>query len=442
MSNFVSNYNEVLKVTHIAAMKLTDSIINSSKSKDKPYSLPDGQGLVLYVQPSGAKWWRYRYRYNGKAKMLSMGTYPRVSLKAAREAHASLRKLLSEGIDPSQHRQEQKNQQLTNNLNNFESVAKKWWGHWQAGVTDRHAGYAIRRLEAHILPNLGDRPITEIKSVMVIKEIQKVQDKNLKDLPKRLLIICNQIMRYAVSHDLIDHNPLASIQPRDILKPYEEKHFARVSIEDTPKLLRDIEGYSNPITRYALQVVAYTFVRTDELIAAKWLEFDLPNKVWTIPKQRTKKKTEHVVMLSNQVISILKKVKVFTGNGQYVFAGNRADKPMSNNTMLKALERLGYHKKMTVHGSRGIAATALREESQFKYEVRTRNKAGIEETAMVNKYTNEHIEIQLGHLFGTESQRAYDSARYLSDRARMLRDWANYLDTLKNGSDALSFRPN
>lgn len=411
----------------------------TAKVENKAQRLPDGNGLVLVIQPSGGKLWRYRYYFKKKGNELSLGKYPKVSLKDARALHSDLRNLLSEGINPSEHRKEQKEKQSAIDANSFESVARRWWEHWRPSVTVKTAAYKISRLETYILPAIGSKPITEIRASMIIKQIQKVQDKGKKDLPKRLLNSCNQIFRFAVSHDLVTHNPLASIQPKDILIQYETEHRKRVPIEELPQLLRDIESYQGKVTRYALQIMAYTFTRSRELAEAAWSEFDIDNKTWVIPLTRqTKLKSPLTVHLAEPVIKILRKLQEITGDKKHVFNSELIDgQPFSENTMMNALERLGYKGRMDIHGFRGIARTEINENPRFKYETTIMNTEGEEEKAWINKYSTEQMEVQLGHLIGSETQRAYNSAEHLLDRARMLRDWANYLDALKSGSDAL-----
>jgi len=415
-----------------AYMKLVDATIKAAKPTEKTYSLPDGKGLVLLVKPSGAKWWRFRYRFNGKAKMLSAGVYlpaeayhtantrPTVTLQAAREKQARYRELLAQGIDPSQDKQEQKTQKQIAASNSFESVARQWWDHWRIGKTTRHAGYVIRRLKADVFPTLSRKPVTEITGSMVIKVVQKAQSRGLKVIPKRILFCCGQIMRYAVSHDLIERDPLASIKPSDVLKASEEIHYARVEIEEVPTLLRKIEKYNgNPLTKLALQLIALTFVRTSELIGGRWEEIELDKRLWRIPAERIKMNTPHIVPLSDQAITVLGEIRKLSGGNVLLFPGERREnKSMSNNTMLKALERMGYHKKMTGHGFRRIASTELKEKG----------------------HNEKHIEFQLGHLVGNEVQRAYDSATHIEQRAKMMQDWADYLDALKTGADVLPFR--
>ncbi len=401
-------------------MKLTDSIVKAAKPKEKPYSLPDGQGLVLYVQPSGAKWWRFRYRFNGKAKMLSMGVYPGVTLKKARNEQIRFKELLSQSIDPSQHRQEQKQLEALVAENSFEAVARQWWDNWKTARSERHAYYVMRRLEADIFSVIGRKPITEITAPMLLMVIKKIEARGALDIAKRALGMIGQVMRYAVAHGLAERNPAADIKPSDVLKPAKKNNYARLDQKELPELLRKIDAYDGQsLTKLAMQLMALTFVRTSELIGARWEEIELEKRVWRIPAERMKMKTPHIVPLSDQALNVLEKIKKISEGNTLLFPGERREgKSMSNNTILKALKRMGYHKRMTGHGFRGIASTILHE-------------CG---------YLHDHIELQLAHSKRNAVSAAYDHAVYLEPRAKMMQDWANYLDALKTGADVLPFR--
>ncbi len=401
-------------------MKLTDSIIKAAKPKEKPYSLPDGQGVVLFVQPSGSKWWRYRYRFNGKAKMLSIGVYPDVTLKNARNKQTRFKELLSQSIDPSQYRQEQKQLEALAAENSFEAVAKEWWENWKTTKSERHAHYVMRRLEADIYPVIGRKPITEITAPMLLMAIKKIEARGALDIAKRALSTCGQVMRYAVAHGIAERNPAADIKPSDVLKPAKKENYARLDQKELPELLRKIDQYDGqPLTKLALQMIALTFVRTSELIGAKWEEIEIDKRLWRIPSERMKMKTPHIVPLSDQAITVLEEIKKISGGNALLFPSERGQgKSMSNNTILYALYRLGYHSRMTGHGFRGIASTILHERG----------------------YLHDHIELQLAHSKRNAVSAAYDHAVYLEPRAKMMQDWADYIDVLKTGVDVLPFR--
>lgn len=277
-------------------MKLTDPGIKAAKPKEKAYKLSDGGGLVLLIQPNGSKWWRYRYRFNGKEKMLSIGTYPDVTLKEARLLRVTASDLLKQGIDPSLHRQEQKQLEAIAAENSFESVARLWWNHWKHDKNERHADYTIRRLEADIFPVIGNKPINELTAPTLLLAIKKIEARGALDIAKRALTTCGQIMRYAVAHGLSERNPAADIKPSDVLKPTKKTNYARLDQKELPELLQKIDEYDGqPLTKLALQLMAFAFVRTSELIGARWDEIDMAKKEWRIPAERMKMKTPHIV---------------------------------------------------------------------------------------------------------------------------------------------------
>ncbi|SFE41147.1 integrase arm-type DNA-binding domain-containing protein [Nitrosomonas sp. Nm166] len=400
-------------------MKLNDPIIKAAKPKDKPYKLSDGDGLVLLINPNGSKWWRYRYRFNGKEKMLSIGTYPEVTLKKARDSRVTASDLLTQGIDPSENRKEQKQQEAIAAENSFESVARQWWNHWKHGRTERHAGYTIRRLEADVFPGIGNKPINEITAATLLTVIKKIEARGALDIAKRALTMCGQVFRYAVAHGLAERNPAADIKPSDVLKSTKKTNYASLNEKELPELLRRIDAYDGqPLTKLALQLMAYTFVRTGELIGARWQEIDLDKKEWRIPAERMKMKTPHIVPLSLQAITVLEEIKALSTDETLLFPSERRDgKTMSNNTILYAIYRMGYHSRMTGHGFRSIASTILHEQG----------------------YNHEHIELQLAHSKRDAVSAAYNHALYLEPRARMMQDWADYLEAIKTGATILQF---
>ena len=401
-------------------MKLTDSIIKAAKPKEKDYSLADGHGLALLVKSSGAKWWRYRYRFNGTPRMLSMGVYPDVTLKEARNEQARFKEILSNGIDPSENRKEEKQQAAIAAANSFESVARLWWNHWKHDKTERHAGYTIRRMEADVFPVIGHKPVNEITAAQFIAMVRKVESRGALDIAKRVLTLCGQVMRYAVAHGMAERNPAADIKPADVLKPAIKANHARLSEKELPELLRKIDGYDGqPLTRLAMQLMALTFVRTGELIGARWNEIDLTKKEWRIPAERMKMKILHIVPLSQQAIAVLEEIRKLAADDVLLFPSERRDgKTMSNNTIIYALYRMGYHSRMTGHGFRGIASTILHEQG----------------------FNHDHIELQLAHSKRDAVSAAYNHALYLEPRARMMQEWADCLDKLKAGAEVLPFK--
>jgi integrase len=371
----------------------------------------DGHGMYLEVQPNGARYWRLKYRYAGKEKRLSLGVYPDVPLSRARQERERVRALLANGIDPSADRKEAKVAAAAESANRFEKVARDWHIQWRAARTDHHADYVLRRLEADVFPQLGNLPIDEITAPMLVQVVKKIESRGAVDIAKRALQTCGQIFRYGVAHGYTDRNPAADIKPADIIQSRKQTNYARVTAKELPDLLRKMVVYDgSPHTRAALQLIAQTFVRTSELIEAKWDEFDFDAAEWRIPAERMKMRTPHVVPLARQSVDVLRCLKEARRLSPYVFPGERDhDRPMSNNTLLKALDRMGYKGRMTGHGFRGVASTALHEH-------------GFEHTL---------IELQLAHQERNRVSASYNWATYLPQRRQMMQWWADCLDALR-----------
>ena len=403
-------------------MPLTDTACKKAVCPpDQPrLRLADEKGLYLEATKAG-KYWRWKYRHGGKEKRLALGVYPEVSLAQAREARDDARKVLKAGTDPGQLRREAKAANVADQANTFEAVARLWWEHWRDGKSPRHADYAIRRLESDVFPALGAMPISTITAKHLTRMAKTVQDRGAIDLAHRVLQMSGQVMRYAVAHDLIERNPASDVKPSDTLKSRRKENYARLGEKELPELLRKIEAYQGgPYTRLAMQLMALTFVRTTELIAARWAEFDLEAAEWRIPPERMKMKTPHIVPLSPQAVEVVKVLHTLSGGRVLLFPGERDhDKPMSNNTILKALERMGYKGRMTGHGFRGVASTILHEQG----------------------YPHHAIELQLAHQERNEVSAAYNHATYLKERRVMLCDWANHLDKLRRGADVIPLAP-
>ena len=393
-------------------MPLTDTKVRTAKPKDKPYRLADGGGLYLEVMPNGSKYWRWKYRFDGKEKRLALGVYPQVTLAAARSKRNDQQKILREqGSDPSQARREGKIAAKIRAGHTFEGVAREWWNHWKSIRSPRHADYVLRRLEVDIFPTLGGKPIDEITAPRLLAVIRTIEKRGALDIAKRALQTSGQIFRYAVAHGICERNPVADIKPQDALKPRKKENHVRLPSNEFPELLRKIEVYDGALTtRLALRLMALTFVRTSELIGARWQEFDLDAAEWRIPPERMKMKTPHIVPLAARAIETLEQLQSITGNNELLFPGERDhQKPMSNNTILYALYRMGYHSRMAGHGFRGLASTILHE-SGFRHD---------------------HIELQLAHQERDETSAAYNHALYLNERRVMMQSWADMLDVMK-----------
>jgi integrase len=393
---------------------LTDTRIKTAKPQPKLYKLTDERGLHLSVYPSGSKLWQMRYRFEGKEKTASLGKYPEVSLAEARDKRDQMRKLVTNDIDPVHSQRAAKEAKKLAQAHSFEAVARTWFEGWRAARSPRHADYVIRRLEADVFPLIGSRPVSEIQAPELVKMMKAIQRRGALDIAKRCYQMTSQVFRYAIAHGLAERNPAGDIKPSDILPSRRQTNYARVDAKELPALLRAIEAYrGTAVTRLAMKLLALTFVRTGELIGARWAEFDLQAGQWRIPAERMKMRTEHIVPLSLQAIQILQILHGITGHSELLFPGERDHgKPMSNNTILKAIERMGYKGRMTGHGFRGLASTILHEQG----------------------FDHAHIELQLAHQERNQVSAAYNHATYIKQRAKMMQWWANYIDHQLKGN--------
>lgn len=383
--------------------------------------LHDGDGLYLWVYLDGRKYWRMRYWQTGKEKSLSLGVYPKVSLSDARKKREVLRKQLDADLDPSAERKATNLRKKLSAENSFEAVAREWYNKQLHTWVPHHADGVKRRLEVNIYPAIGKRPIDQIEAPELLQAIRKIEARGSYDLAHRVLQVCGQVFRYGIATGRCTRN--LSIDLRGALTPHVKQHQAAVRPEELPDLLRAIATYDeigDKQTRLALQLLAQTFVRTNELIGAEWVEFNLENALWIIPASRMKMKTEHVVPLARQSLVILKALKELRDDSRFVFPGRNRGKPVSNNTMLFALYRLGYKGKMTGHGFRAVASTILNE-TGFKPDV---------------------IERQLAHCERNEIRGAYNRAEYLPERKRMMQHWADYLDSVEAGGKVIPLHGN
>lgn len=416
----VFRYHSVgIPSTNRRSMALTDTALRSSKPRETLYKLSDGRGLQCHVTTQGSKLWRWAYRFDGKQKIMALGSYPDVSLAQARDRSDQARKLLATGIDPMAQRKATKIARRLAVEDTFAAIAKKWWESWKAARSESHTVYVWRRLEADVFPAIGSRPIADIEVPELVLMMKKIEERGALDIAKRALQTCSQIFRYAIAHGVAKRNPAAEIRPSDVLASRKKEHYARVDAKELPQLLRKIEVYNgSTITRTAIKLMAMTFVRTKELIGAQWSEFDLDTARWDIPAERMKMKTPHIVPLSIQAITLLRSLHTLTGHSLLLFPGERDhEKPMSNNTILMALDRMGYKHRMTGHGFRGIASTLLHEQG----------------------WPHEHIELQLAHQERNQVSASYNHALYLQPRAQMMQAWSDHLEAQISGN-VVAFR--
>jgi integrase len=399
---------------------LTDAKCKNASSQGKAIrKLADGGGLYLWVYADGRKYWRLRYWLAGKEKSLSLGVYPDVGLKTARAKRHAERKHLDNKLDPSAERKADKLRAKIALANSFEAVADEWYGKQSHIWVASHALDVRRRLDKNVYPFLGHRPIAEIEAPELLETVRKMEARGAHDLAHRVMSVCGQVFRYGVATGRCKSD--LSKDLRGALTPHKKKKQAAVRPEDLPALLRAIAGYDkigDKQTRLALQLLAMTFVRTNELIGAEWPEFDIDGALWTVPAGRMKMKQEHLVPLSQQAIARLQELREIGGGSRFVFPGRSRDKPVSNNTMLFALYRLGYKGKMTGHGFRAVASTMLNE-SGFRSDV---------------------IERQLAHSERDGVRAAYNRAEYLPERKKMMQHWADCLDAALSGGKVIAGR--
>lgn len=399
-------------------MPLTNATILNAKPGAKDTKIYDTGGLFLLVKPTGSKWWRLKYSIDGKEKGLSLGVYPDVSLKAARDLRDEARKLLAAGVDPSAQRKATKAAKADRAANSFEVVAREWHTKQLPTWVHAHAIRIIRRLENDIFPWLGGRPIAELKAPELLAVLRKIEKRGAVETAHRALSECGQVMRYAIATGRAERDIAGDL--RGALTPFRGNHFAAVT---DPKhigaLLRTLDGYEGTMTvGCALQLAPLVFVRPGELRHARWTDFDLEAAEWRY--RVTKTDTDHIVPLSSQAVAILRDLEAMSGRSEFVFPGARSPKrPMSDNAILAAMRRMGIPKEeMTGHGFRAMARTVLDE---------------------VLKIRVEYIEHQLAHAVKDANGRAYNRTAHLPERHKMMQAWADYLDQLKAGAEVIQF---
>lgn len=400
-------------------MALSDSSIKAEKSGTKARKVADGDGLYLLIQPTGRKWWRFDYRFDGKRKTLSMGTYPDVTLKEARNRRLEARQLVAKGIDPGEYRKATNSARADALANSFEAVAREWLAKQLAGWSPTHADKIIKRLEKDVFPWMGKRPVAEITAPEVLTTIRRIELRGAVDTAHRALQNCGQIFRYAVATGKADRDPTGDL--RGALPPKKTGHFASITDPvEVGALLRAIDGFRGTlIVQSALKLAPLVFVRPGELRKAEWCEFDLDKAQWLIPAARMKRRIEHLVPLSRQAVAILRDLQPLTGKRDHVFAGRDPKKPMSDAAINAALRRMGYDTKteITGHGFRAMARTILHEELGFDAEV---------------------IEHQLAHRVRDPLGVAYNRTKFLKQRRAMMQKWADYLEVLARGAKVVT----
>jgi len=402
-------------------MPLTDIQIRNAKPTAKDCKLSDGGGLYLLVKSTGGKWWRLAYRYGGKQKTLSMGVYPEVSLRDARERREEARKILANGSDPSEARKAQK-EAITNRVTNtFKAIAVEWFEVWKADKADGQPAKAWARLQNDVFPWIGDKPVAEITTPIVLDVLRRIENRGVSyTVVRKAKTSISQIMRYAIQTGRAERDPCPDL--KGAFKRTTEKHMAAPTDPvKVGELLRALDAFQGSYeVRAALLLAPLLFVRPGELRAMKWSDLDLDRNEWRFFVSKTK--TDHLVPLSSQAVAILRDIQPLTGRGVYVFPGARDhNRPMSDMAINAALRRMGFNtqEEITGHGFRAMARTLLHEVLHYQPAI---------------------IEHQLAHRVPDALGTAYNRTKFLPERKEMMQTWADYLDKVKAGAEIIQLR--
>ena len=401
-------------------MPLTEGQVRNSKPRDRAYKLADGEGLFLLVQTNGTKLWRMKYRIDGREKLLSFGAYPVLGIAAARERRAAAKAQLAQGNDPMRNRAEVNPE----DGNTFVEVARRWHENRKSALDPSHAGRVWSRMERDVFPAIGGKIIHEISAPDILDMIRKIEARGALDISRRAKQGVGQVFQFAIACGLASNDP--TVHLRGALKPRPRvKHMSRVPLYELPIFVEKLLAYRqegdrrSAITRAAVLFALLTWVRTKELRFAVKSEFgdlDGQEPIWRIPAERMKMGREHLVPLSAQAAKIAKSM-ILASTGDYLFPGASAAKPLSENTMIYALYRLGYHSRQTVHGFRGLGSTWANEQL-----------VEFGKPAMwIRKYHEDWVELQLAHSDKDEVRGAYNAAEYMAPRRRMMQDWADFI---------------
>ncbi len=388
-------------------MPLSDTTVRQAKPRDKIYRLTDSGGLYLEVAPNGSRYWRFKYRFEGKEKRLALGVYPTVTLARAREDALAAKRKLHDGIDPQEEKKERKRIEKIAGGGSFEEIAREWHKVMKSKWTAHHSRNTIESLEKEIFPIFGQRPLAQLKAPEILEAIRRIEKRGAIDIAQRVRQRVSAVFAFAIGCGLAEYNPVSAMkgifltrrkQPRAMLPPAE-----------LPQFLVALRGHrGDKMVELGLRLIILTMVRTTELRGAPWSEFDFARKVWSIPAERMKMRAPHVVPLSRQTLETLEELKTISGSHKLLLPGrSERDKPISENTLLYALYRLGYHKRATTHGFRALASTLL-------------NECGL--------WRSDAIERQLAHQEQNAVRAAYHRAEYLEERTRMMQYWADFLD--------------
>ena len=399
-------------------MLLTDTKLRALRPAEKPQRFFDGDGLYVEVRPNGGKWWRFKYRYDGKEKLLSFGTYPEVPLALARARRSEARQLVAAGTDPSTARKEAKQAKQRDALSTVEAVSRAWLAHRASGWTPGTQEAITASLENHVFPALGARPIREIAARDIKHVVQAIDKQGAGETAGRVFQRLRSIYRYALSEDLVEADLTYPLKPAEIFKPRDVNHRLALAEADMPAFFGKLDAYEgDPSTKAALELLILTAVRPGELRGARWKEIDDSRSLWRIPAERMKMASEHLVPLSTQALAVLETMKSVSGGHELVFPSPfYPGKSLSDGTLNSALARLGYKGIATAHGFRTLFSTCA-------------NEAG---------WNSDVIEKQLSHEERDDVRDAYNRAQWLPERVKLMQWWADHLQALRKGASALS----
>ncbi|ENT4821211.1 MAG: tyrosine-type recombinase/integrase [Klebsiella michiganensis] len=389
-------------------MKLTIRQIDTQKPRDKAFKLSDGGGLYLLVNPNGSRYWRLKYRFAGKEKLLAVGVYPDVTLAQARNRREEAKKLLGEGKDPAQERKLDKLSRQIEVESSFEAIAREWYkrrfDNWSVSYREE----MMRTFEKDVFPFIGHRPIKDIKPLELLDVLSKLEERGATEKARKVRQRCGEVWKYAVITGRADYNPAPDLA--SALVPHEKEHYAFLTKEELPDFLRILETYSGSIlVKIAMKLTMLTGVRPGELRKAEWSEFDFEKQLWNVPKERMKMKRPHMVPLSSQVIALLNQLRPITSISGLLFPGrNDPKKPMSDMALTVLVRRVGYAGRVTGHGFRHTMSTILHEQG----------------------FNSAWIELQLAHVDKNSIRGTYNHAQYLDGRREMMQWYADYLDSL------------
>ncbi|HDG7974791.1 phage integrase central domain-containing protein [Klebsiella pneumoniae] len=393
-------------------MKLNARQVDAAKPKEKAYKLADGAGLYLEVVPSGSRYWRMKYRFNGKEKRMAFGVYPAVSLAQARALRDEAKKKLAEGIDPSFAKKEEKLVRDVRLHNTFQAVALEWHGTKVSRWSEGYASDIIEAFNKDIFPYIGQQPVNEIKPLVLLNVLRRMESRGATEKAKKVRQRCSEVFRYAIVTGRAEYNPAADLI--SAMSGHESKHYPFLTVEELPDFFKALSGYTgSPLIVLAARLLILTGVRTGELRGAFWSEFDLEKAVWEIPAERMKMKRPHLVPLSTQALEIVQQLKVMSGQYPLVFPGrNDPRKTMSEASINQVFKRIGYTGKVTGHGFRHTMSTILHEEG----------------------FNTAWIETQLAHVDKNAIRGTYNHALYLEGRKEMMQWYGDYVDSCESNN--------